>query len=305
MLNAVLRSFGSIPVRAPRGADAMLHALRAGVPATVLAVAFPLAVWAQDAAPAQRTVFLELFTSQGCASCPPADDFMHQLATRDDVIALSLHVDYWDYIGWVDTLADPEHAERQKRYARRHGQSTIYTPQMVINGIDFVEGFRTAEVDDAIAMHHARTPEVEIALQRTEAGALEILATPLQEFAPALAMASRRSAMPGVSAILRPRPMSEAGAADLAPVARGLVENGDYIVELIRYVPEVTVAINAGENAGRSAIYNNVVTSWRTLGAWDLQAPLAMTVALDGSDPIVVLIQERGQGEVIAAARLR
>lgn len=305
MLNAILRSIGIENRVVGLRSAAVVSGVRRLIFASGLAMFAPLAVVAQDTAATQRVVLLELYTSQGCASCPPADDFMHALAQREDVIALALHVDYWDYIGWVDTLADPEHAERQKRYARRHGQSTIYTPQMVINGQEFIEGFRTAEVDAAIAMQRARTPEVEIALQRTVGGALEITATPLQEFAPAMAMASRRSAMPGVTAMLRARPMSEAGEPAFAPAARGLVENGDYVVELVRYMPEVSVTIEAGENAGRTAVYNNVVTAWRTLGAWDLQAPLAMTVAIEGTDPLVVLIQERGQGEVIAAARLR
>ena len=77
-------------------------------------------------------VVVELFTSQGCSSCPPADRIMHDLAKRDDVIGLALHVDYWDYIGWKDEYADPDHTLRQRSYARQGGRSMIYTPQMVV-----------------------------------------------------------------------------------------------------------------------------------------------------------------------------
>ena len=77
---------------------------------------------------------VELFTSQGCSSCPPADALLSELAAREDVLAISFHVDYWDYIGWRDTLALRESQERQRRYSKAFGRSYVYTPQMVING---------------------------------------------------------------------------------------------------------------------------------------------------------------------------
>jgi len=79
-------------------------------------------------------VVVELFTSQGCSSCPPADAFLNDLSRRDDVIALSLHVDYWDYIGWEDPFATPESTNRQRRYAPVLVERSVYTPQMVIDG---------------------------------------------------------------------------------------------------------------------------------------------------------------------------
>ena len=78
-------------------------------------------------------VLVELYTSQGCSACPPADAFLAELAQTKGVIALSLHVDYWDYIGWEDEFADPEFTERQKMYARAAGSRMIYTPQMVVD----------------------------------------------------------------------------------------------------------------------------------------------------------------------------
>jgi hypothetical protein len=79
-------------------------------------------------------VVVELFTSQGCSSCPPADAFLSELAKRSDVIALSLHVDYWDYIGWKDPFAQHAFTERQRAYSRALSQRYVYTPQMVVNG---------------------------------------------------------------------------------------------------------------------------------------------------------------------------
>src|SRR5688572_2069017 len=79
-------------------------------------------------------VLVELFTSQGCSSCPPADAFMGELVGRKNVIGLSLNVDYWDYIGWRDTLASAANSKRQRDYARKRGDNRVYTPQIVVNG---------------------------------------------------------------------------------------------------------------------------------------------------------------------------
>ena len=85
----------------------------------------------------------ELFTSQGCSSCPPADKVWNDLAGRGDVLALTLPVDYWDYLGWKDTLAKPSHTQRQRGYARSLHARSIYTPQSVINGeIDLTTMFK-------------------------------------------------------------------------------------------------------------------------------------------------------------------
>lgn len=78
---------------------------------------------------------VELYTSQGCSSCPPADAYLGKIADRDDIIALSFHVDYWDYIGWKDTYANPEHTKRQRKYAGHLGMGYIYTPQLVVQGM--------------------------------------------------------------------------------------------------------------------------------------------------------------------------
>jgi hypothetical protein len=103
-----------------------------------------------DAVSAPKAV-VELFTSEGCSSCIPAEAYFKELAVRPDVVALALHVDYWDYLGWRDTLSIPENTERQRSYAAVHGSRRVYTPQMIVNGsADFVGSDRKA-IDEAIA----------------------------------------------------------------------------------------------------------------------------------------------------------
>jgi hypothetical protein len=99
----------------------------------LIALLMLLGVTAAHAAD-QRLVVVELFTSQGCSSCPPADAFLGELTKRPDVLALGLHVDYWDYIGWKDPFAQRAYAERQRSYSKSLNQRFVYTPQMVIDG---------------------------------------------------------------------------------------------------------------------------------------------------------------------------
>lgn len=108
---------------------------------------------AATGAAADDPVVVELYTSQGCSSCPPADTLLRELAHRDDVIPLALHVDYWDYIGWADSFADPKFTKRQKSYARAAGERTIYTPQMIVGGSDHVVGARPMHLAELIAEH--------------------------------------------------------------------------------------------------------------------------------------------------------
>ena len=111
-------------------------------------------------------VVIELYTSQGCSSCPPADAMLHDLAKRDDVIALALHVDYWDYIGWKDVFANPDYTARQHAYARAANATTVYTPQMVIGGVDHVIGSRPVQVMDAVQAHSRRGNPIDVSLTR-------------------------------------------------------------------------------------------------------------------------------------------
>lgn len=118
---------------------------------------------AQEGA-ATGPVVIELFTSQGCSSCPPADTLMHKLAQRDDLIALSLHVDYWDYLGWKDAFALPSHTRRQQGYARRGGRDMIYTPQMVLNGQSDLVGVDAMRLGELVAHFQAQPPQARLVL---------------------------------------------------------------------------------------------------------------------------------------------
>jgi hypothetical protein len=112
-------------------------------------------------------VVVELYTSQGCSSCPPADEMVATLAADPGVIVLALHVDYWDYIGWADQFAQPKFTERQKGYARAIGSRTIYTPQLIVGGIDRIEGVAPEALAAALARHREAAPRVRLTAVRT------------------------------------------------------------------------------------------------------------------------------------------
>jgi hypothetical protein len=108
---------------------------------------------------ADTRAVVELFTSQGCSSCPPADELIGQLAKDPSLVAMSLPIDYWDYLGWKDTLAKPGHTARQRAYAQARGDRAVYTPQAVINGAVHVQGSDKSAIERAIAQtrHQAGT----------------------------------------------------------------------------------------------------------------------------------------------------
>ena len=118
---------------------------------------------------------LELFTSQGCSSCPPADRLVGQLATDPSLIALSVPIDYWDYLGWRDTLANSAHSARQRAYARARGDGQVYTPQIVVNGAADALGSDQAAVERAITQtdHRAGVMSLPVELALSN-GALNV-----------------------------------------------------------------------------------------------------------------------------------
>lgn len=132
---------------------------------------------AGGAAAGERVVVVELYTSQGCSSCPPADELLRELAPRDDVIALALHVDYWDYIGWKDAFARPEHTKRQKGYAYVAGDRTIYTPQMIVDGREHVIGYNPMRLAKLLETSGAAAQTVTLELSR-QGSKLDILVSP-------------------------------------------------------------------------------------------------------------------------------
>ncbi|MBY6004761.1 DUF1223 domain-containing protein [Salipiger bermudensis] len=220
-----------------------------------------LAVSASAAVAEEHPVVVELFTSQGCASCPAADAVLAELGEQDNVIPLALHVDYWDYIGWKDDFADPAFTKRQKGYARAAGRRSIYTPQMMIGGSYDVVGSRPMKVVDAIR-HASEKPALARLVLSREGDDLTITAEPL-------------AALPETT------------------------------VHLVRYTPRERVDILDGENAGRAITYTHVAHGWQVLGVWNGDAALEMKVPVEGSDPVVVMLQEKDYGPIVAAARLR
>jgi hypothetical protein len=104
-----------------------------------------------DAGAEPRAV-VELFTSQGCSSCPPADKLLAQFVQDPSLIAISLPIDYWDYLGWKDTLADPRNSARQRAYSHVRGDREVYTPQVVVNGSMHALGSDREAIEAAIAL---------------------------------------------------------------------------------------------------------------------------------------------------------
>ena len=127
-------------------------------------------LWVTFAAPlaaqTQPGIVVELYTSQGCSSCPAADAFLASLADDPGVIALALHVDYWDYIGWKDSFASPKFTDRQRAYAHAKGSKTIYTPQFIIGGRDRVIGPEPGEVAARIVEMMQHSDRVDLWLER-------------------------------------------------------------------------------------------------------------------------------------------
>ena len=227
-------------------------------------VAVPAAVRADD-----PKVVLELFTSQGCSSCPSADAYLGELAaTRDDVVALSFHVDYWDYIGWEDRFATEETTDRQRDYARALGIAYVYTPQLVIDGARHAVGSNKRAVSDAIAVSKSvKARRVPVALTSGGPGQLTV----------------------------------EIGHSD------GYY--GDATVWLVSVDREHRTTVDAGENRGRTLTNYHVVRDFRSIGRWTGGAmtlefgPDELSRGSDGmGDGCAVLVQEnRGKGRVMGA----
>ncbi len=145
----------------PLRPDARIRAALLAIAATALLAT------AARAGPPARPVVVELYTSQGCSSCPPADALLGQLAGRNDVLALSLPITYWDMLGWTDTFASKANTARQKAYAALMGRGGVYTPQMIIDGMDDVVGSRVPAVNQAISAREADMADVPVTLKLT------------------------------------------------------------------------------------------------------------------------------------------
>ena len=212
-------------------------------------------------------IVLELFTSQGCSSCPPADELLGELAKEPDVLALAYHVDYWNYIGWQDPFSSKEMSDRQRRYGHAMKLRTIYTPQLVIDGEVDLVGSRRSLVLQELDRRRAQRSGLGLAVTLNRDGA---------DFALLLD--------------------AEQGA-DHAGAELFLVGSDD------RHVTEVP----RGENRGRTLEDFAVVRFYRSLGSWDGKAGtlrIPGNAASMQTDRLSVLVQAPGQGPIQGAGSL-
>jgi hypothetical protein len=230
-----------------------------------------------SASPAPRTpVLVELFTSEGCSSCPPADAFLQRLdrqpISRAEMIVLSEHVDYWNHIGWKDPYSSRFYSDRQEIYAKRLGLDSVYTPQMVVDGTSEFVGSDAALADKAFAKALAKS-KIPVQLSSVSLGTTNILQAHLET--------------------------------DALPASFGLREADVY----------VTVALNRaesqvahGENAGRTLTHTAVVRSIMKVGTLRQGQAFAQDIQMKldpGTDAhnlrLIAFLQEPGQGRVVGA----
>jgi len=230
------------------------------------------AVTLQDEAVAEQEAkaVIELFTSQGCSSCPPADKLLGKLARRDDVIALTFPVDYWDYLGWKDTLASPAYSARQRAYAKARGDGQVYTPQVVIDGTNHAVGSHASDIKSAIYKAKARLKNARVSLKmRTDGDTLIITAGAAPKGA-------------------RVKP---------ATIWLALVKKAE------------TVKIARGENRGRTITYHQVVRNMTPIGHWTGQRVTIKLpkhhLQNSDSDGCTVLLQQDTAGPVLAAIEMK
>lgn len=214
------------------------------------------------AAEAGEAVVVELFTSQGCSACPPADALLSELADNEDIIALALHVDYWDYIGWADSLARPEHTERQKAYAAASGKRMVYTPQFVIGGLDRVTGYEPIRMADIIARHRAAPRP--IALSAAREG--EVIRIEAQANGPVEG--------PVVVQVVR-----------YAPLERVAITRGENAGRTFDYHNAVNLWIEVGRWSG--------VGSYRATTRIAGEHPVAVILQRDGHGPVLAAARAR------------
>jgi hypothetical protein len=274
----------------------------------VLALALTAALPAR-AGDGARPIVVELFTSQGCSSCPPADALIGRLARRGDVIAITLPVTYWDMLGWKDTLATDGNTRRQKAYAAAMGHGGVYTPQIIVDGAADVVGSRANMVELAIMQRKA---------QLQAAAAEDLARIEMARAAAAQAQADAAAGGPGPGPRLAAMPLAPpAHIADpFVPVilsetpqelridiGAGPVRARTATVWLIPLRSQVTVKIAAGENQGRAITYSNVATDMRAIGVFKGK-PLHLTLPRSAltHDGVAVLVQQDGFGHVIGAA---
>jgi len=227
----------------------------------------PMALLSLAAGPAlarQRSpVVAELFTSQGCSACLAANDLPAALDGRKDVLALTFPVDYWDYLGWRDTYAQPTFSDRQKAYAKALGEREVFTPQMVVDG----------------SSHTGKAQPGQSLMESTDA--LIRKAAKARGRGPSIAFTRHGKVW----------------------VGSGSAPRGGVEVWLVRYKPApAEVVVTAGDNRGQTVRYHNVVCALERLGTWTGRArTYAEPAAAEGALKNAVLVQVKAGGHVLAA----
>lgn len=235
----------------------------------------PVAAGCTASSGAQSVALLELYTSQGCSSCPPADRWLRELSARSDsavrVIPLALHVDYWDYIGWKDRYAQPKFAVRQREMAGLNRYASVYTPQFLLNGRDYRRWGNAARFDRDIAAIN-RTParaSIQLAISRSPADDIEV-------------SVAAQASTPG-------KPL----------LYVALFENN------------LSSQVKAGENSGTRLHHERVVRAWlgpypvddKTTTPWPLKIPLQPEWKAQDLG-VAAFVQSSSSGEVLQALAL-
>ena len=222
---------------------------------------------AEPATHAPKAV-LELFTSQGCSSCPPADALLAQLGKRPGFITLSYSVDYWNYLGWRDTLSSAANSNRQRDYANMRGDGRVYTPQVVVDGLLHVNGSNEAAIEMAMRNATKRLKDVSVPLNMHAEGDTLVI---------------------GIGA---------------APEKS---DNRSATIWLAIAKDEATVSITRGENRGKTLSYSHPVKELTPIGMWQgeamtLRLPLKDLKTM-GGDYLVALLQVENAGPILGAAQ--
>ena len=216
--------------------------------------AFAFAAFLQPALAEPPRAVVELFTSQGCSSCPPADELLVEFSRQPDIVALSLPVNYWDYLGWKDTLAHVAFTERQKAYAHSRSDRQVFTPQMIVNGKKSSIGSDRAQVEKAIQVttKGRKTLPVSVVVnEQNDTVTITVEETP---------DTTQREAEIWILPVLRSQ----------------------------------TVPIERGENRGKTITYANVVRGLNRVGEWrggSARFDVPLDMARKGGDAYVVLLQ--------------
>ena len=234
---------------------------------------------ARAAMMAEPVVVVELFTSQGCSSCPPANEFLGELAERKGLLALSYHVDYWNYMGWKDPFSSAQMTQRQRAYLPNLGQRYVFTPQMVIDGTAQGEGASRSKIE-ALLVEARKDIDKKLVIKVARGGINEVK----------VGLPARRM-MEKKPADAPPAPMMKAAT-----------------LWLVAYDTKHATEVLKGENSGRTINSYNVVRSIKPAATWqgkpmDVVLNLAEEIAA-GYQNCAVLLQSGDGGRILAAARL-